>query len=389
MKEKVMEKKEYKKLIVVAYLCMIILGLTGTLKGAAIPSIRTEFGVEYAKIGQMLIIGILGSLGATFWGGMIVEKQGVKKVFIFGIAVVIMANVLFSVVPSFYGVVGIYFLLGIGVGSFQIAVNALGGQIFLKNAATMMNLMHLFYGVGSMIGPRYAAIFIGRGYSWKLSYLVSIILLLVLLFFVLSTRFPEPHVQVEGDQLSLKELIKSSKVWLIALVLGFFGIVEVGMGTWLVNYLQEARALDIVRSTSYLTGFYVTYTLGRLVGGYISDQIGYIKSLIYFTIIATSILFAGVLLGDTFLLLFSAMGFFVSITMPTMLALIMKEYRGAVGAVMGFVMTISGIFNMLASWIIGNINDYWNVGVGMIAMGISGAIACLLLIVLSKQVSSY
>lgn len=374
-----------KALIIVTYLCMITFGLLETLKGAVIPSIRGEFGVDYGQIGQMLFIALLGYLISTFLAGMATDKYGLKNLFLFGITVVIIASGLFMVVPGFYGIVGVYFLLGIGLGCFEVGVNALGGQIFQKNAAMMMNLMHLFFGVGAMIAPRYAGAFIDRGYSWKSSYLLTIGLTLIVMVIVLFAKFPQEVKETAQEKVSFKQLTKSPKVWLIAVTLGFFIVIEAGMANWLVNYLQEVRSLDVISSTSYLTWYFGLFTFGRLVGGFIADKVGYIKSLFYYTAMATILLLAGILLGNTFLLLFSLVGFFTSIMFPTMMVLIMKEYKSGVGAIMGFAITISGIFNMVGGWLIGNINDLWGVSAGMITLVISGIVACILLIVLEKK----
>lgn len=383
MGEKANSYKGYKLLIVIAYFCMAVLGIIGTLKGASIPSIRAEFSVDYQQIGTMLFMSLLGSLVSTFVGGMLIEKQGLRRIFLFGIGMSIVSSGLFYVMQSFSGVIIVHFILGLGYGSFQIGVNVLGGKIFVRNAATMMSLMHLFYGVGAAVAPRYAAAFISRGFSWKISYLGAIFLLFVLLVMVLLTKFPEASQAVRDTEITFRELSKSSKVWLIAITLGLFSIMEAGMADWLVNYLQEARALDIVSSTSYVTGFFIMFIVGRLVG----DKLGYIKILFSFTLAAALIIFAGIILGDTYIMLFSVTGFFISICYPTMMVLIMQEYKNAVGPVMGFAITINGLIVMVGSRLIGTINEVWHVGTGMTSLGVCGLIAAGILLLLRKKLN--
>lgn len=388
MKNDVANNKGYKTLIAIAYLCMITFGLIETLKGAVIPSIRAEFAVDYTHIGQMLFVASLGYLIATFFGGMLIEKYGLKKMFIFGTSVVLISTGLFSVMPVFYSVVATYLLLGIGLGCFEVGVNTLGAKVFVKNEAMMMNFLHLFFGLGAAIAPRYASAFIEGGSSWKTIYLTVTILALLLLIIILFTKFPETSVDKVEKSFSVRELAKSSKVWLIAIILGLFVMMESGMQNWLVNYLQEARSFDVTSSTTYLTWFFVAFTFGRLVGGVIADKIGYIKSLLYFTALATVMVFSGLIFGHGFTILFSIMGFFISIMFPTMMVLIMKEYTYGVGAVMGFTITVCGVFNMIGNWIIGKINDLWGVGVGIGALGICGIVACILLLVLNTQATA-
>lgn len=376
-----------KMLIIIAYLSMITFGLLETLKGAVIPSIRGEFSVDYGQIGQLLFIALLGFLISVFIAGMVSEKYGLKRIFVFGIVVIIASTALFNFVPGFYGVIFVYFLLGIGLGCIEIGVNALGGEIFLKNKAMMMNLMHLFFGVGAMIAPKYAGFFINKDISWKYSYLVTIVLTVFLLIIVLFTKFPEPKAEREDQKISFRVLAKSSKVWLITIILGLFITMESGIANWLINYLQVARSLDVISSTNYLTWFFGLFTFGRLIGGFFADKIGFTKILIAYTLAASISLIGGIFLGDSFLMLFSLTGFFISIMFPTMMALIMTEYKTGVGAVMGFAITVSGIFNMVSGWIIGNINDIFGVTGGMVAIVTVGFTAFILILALHKQSS--
>lgn len=182
-------------LIFITYFCMFTFGLIETFKGTVIPSIRAEFAVDYTHIGQMLFAASLGYLTATFFGGMATERYGLKKVFIFGAIVVIASTGLFMIMPYFYMIAGTYFLLGIGLGCFEVCVNALGAKIFTRNSAMMMNLVHFFFGIGAAIAPKYAGIFIERGYSWRILYLTSIVLSLGFLLFVLLLNFQKHQME--------------------------------------------------------------------------------------------------------------------------------------------------------------------------------------------------
>lgn len=226
--------------------------------------------------------------------------------------------------------------------------------------------------------------FIDRGYSWKIIYLTSIILGIGFLAIILFTKFPETSTGAEGSKISVKEIIGSSKVWLISIILGLFVLMEKGVSNWLVNYLQVSRSMDVVSSTSYLTWFFITFTVGRLIFGVLADKIGYIKTLLLFTTGATILIFAGII-GQSFTVLFSFVGLFISIMVPTVMALIMKEFTSGVGAIMGFSYTVSGTFNMVGHWIIGSINDNLGLGFGLSSIGICGILAFILLIALRKQ----
>ena len=66
--------------------------------------------------------------------------------------------------------------------------------------------------------------------------------------------------------------------------------------------------------------------------------------------------------------------------------LITKEYTYGVSKAMAFAITTCGIMTMVGNWLIGKISDLWGVSAGMSSLIISGIAACILLLVLSKQV---
>ena len=138
------------------------------------------------------------------------------------------------------------------------------------------------------------------------------------------------------------QMLKNKKVWLIVATLGFCTVAELGMANWLVNFLQEVRGMGVEQSSSYMTFFFAAFMLGRLVGGYIAEKIGYIRIIMYFAIISMVLFVSGMFLDNSFAFLFSCIGFFVSIMFPTMMSVIMKEFPNGTSSIMGFAISAAG-----------------------------------------------
>lgn len=168
---------QLKHLIVLVFLCMAIFGFIENIKGTLIPSIRVQFGVDYSSIGMMLLISSFGYLLATLIGGLAADKLGKKVIIVFGFIVLIAAAVLFYLANSFPVTVALLFLISAGFGCIEVAVNSLGAQIFIRNAAVMMNLTHLFYGLGSSISPKYAGGILARNLPWNYVYTITLAIL--------------------------------------------------------------------------------------------------------------------------------------------------------------------------------------------------------------------
>jgi fucose permease len=141
------------------------------------------------------------------------------------------------------------------------------------------------------------------------------------------------------------------------------------------------------QSATYLSLFFVTFTLGRLIGGYMMERIGYVQGILWFAVITLCLYIAGQVLGQDGALLFSLTGFFISIMFPTVMAMIMHEFRVGTGSIMGFIITASGSVNMLFNWVIGQTSDLLGVRAGFASFMIYTVIAIGLLLLLNRYLT--
>jgi fucose permease len=228
----------------------------------------------------------------------------------------------------------------------------------------MMNLLHLFYGIGSTIGPKYAGWLLSRDFSWKSVYVYSVLILFIVTIFVFITPFPQEDQEHHAVKNSFRKYIFDMKVWFFSGVLGFCVVGELGIGNWLVNFLQVIHKMNENDSSVYLSYFFIAFTIGRLVGGFIAEKVGYVKALIYFAILYVILFSGGLFLGGKWIILFSLTGFSVSIMYPTFMTIIVKEFKNDTTLIMGLIITTSSLFNMAASWLIGKTSDYFGVYIG-------------------------
>lgn len=375
---------QLKHLIVLVFLCMAIFGFIENIKGTLIPSIRVQFGVDYSSIGMMLLISSFGYLLATLIGGLAADKLGKKVIIVFGFIVLIAAAVLFYLANSFPVTVALLFLISAGFGCIEVAVNSLGAQIFIRNAAVMMNLTHLFYGLGSSISPKYAGSMLAKNLPWNYVYTITLAILVPGLIYLAFLRFPEASIDEKENKFPIAQMIRDKKIWLIIGTLGFCNTADIGLANWLVNFLQAVRGMNVDQSSLYMTFYFAAFMLGRLIGGHIAERLGYIKIILYFTIASILLFTSGMLLGNKFVFLFSCIGFFVSIMFPTMISIIMKEYTSGTSSVMGFVMAATGGITMIFNWVIGKINDILNVNAGFMSIVIYMMLVIVFIIPLRK-----
>lgn len=378
------DRKRSIQLIILAYLIMTVFGFLMNLRGPIIPAIKGEFSVSYSSIGLMFLLTDIAYMLATFFGGIAGEKFGIKKILVFSFVIIILSVMSMNLVNSFTLFVLILFFITIGVGCFEIGLNALGARVFTVNAAVMMNLLHLFYGVGSIIGPKYSGWLLSINISWRGVYLYSLIVLFAVLLFLLATPFSEKKEERQAVKIPFKKLASDKRIWLLAGVLGFCIVAELGIANWMINFLQVEHKMNENDSSLYLSFFFVAFTIGRLVGGFLAERIGYVNILLCCTALYILLFSGGLILGGGWFILFSLTGFSVSVMYPTVMTIAMKEFRQDTTVAMGFIVTASGLFNMLASWLMGKTSDVFGVFVGFASVLLYVGLLIILLFVCKK-----
>jgi fucose permease len=357
--------KRHKKLVFLAFMMMIMLGFINNMRGTLIPPIRDFYTVNYSQIGVMLMASTFGFMSATFFGGLAASHFGLKRVITFGFLAAAFSIFIMGYINSFLYLILLMTLLGIGLGSVEIGANSLGAKIFVEKSGMMMNMLHLFFGVGASIGPRYAGWLLSLDLEWYQIYLTALVLIIFLLIYLFFTDFPVEIENDKKDNIAIKKIVKQKKVWLFSAVLGSAVVSEIAIGSWLVNFLHVERAFSTTSASTYLSLFFIIFTVGRLVGGYFTEHLGYIKILFIFASATLFLFICGLLvegvLGAVF---FSTAGFFISIMFPTIMAVIMNEFDKGVSSYMGFIITTASAINMTSNWLIGKINDIFNVFTG-------------------------
>lgn len=354
-------------MIFITYSIMLMFGFVENLKGMAIPPIRNEFNVDFSVIGTMVFFSSLGYLLTCFLGGIFSEKWGHKITISIGYLLLIFSTFFISMAPNITVINLLMFTMFCGLGIFETSGNLLAGEVFTKNTAVMLNFMHLFYGLGSIVGPRFAGHYLSSGYSFKQYYLYASLVCLVFFIVTILIKFPISNYHEKHHKIPFREIVGDNKVWILGIALGMAVVLELGTSNWFVNYLSEVYKMSPHKSSFFMSLFYVTFVFGRLFGGFIAEKIGYFKLIISFLIISMFLYTTALLLKENGAILISLSGFFISVIFPTTIAIVLKNFKKDVGAVMSFVITMSALINMILNLFIGKINDIYGVFTGFVS----------------------
>jgi FHS family glucose/mannose:H+ symporter-like MFS transporter len=132
---------------------------------------------------------------------------------------------------------------------------------------------------------------------------------------------------------------------------------EIGIGSWLVEFLQKAKGQSVLRSSFFLSLFFGGMTVGRFVGSFFVERIGYLRIMLYVSIASVVCLALGTFAPPALAFFLPLTGLFFSIIFPTITAAVSDLHTENMGTILGLLFTFAGVGGMLGPWIMGFLSD--------------------------------
>jgi fucose permease len=344
---------------------MVIFGFVENIKGVSYPLIKGEFGVSYDQQGLMVSILSYGYVLFCMIAGFCQSRFGIKKTLLSGFICtgIGVAGVFFM--PGFWTCAAALFMAYAGFGFFEVGLNSLATQVFTVRAALLMNLMHFFYGVGGIGGPKTAGFLTNAlNLDWRRVYLFSLPLVLLVFLPALAARFPRaeqggtetyPAKKEKGP--GFLDALKTPMVWLFSIVLGFMEVVEMGSSNWGGLYFLDVYGMDPrTAGASFISVFFILFTASRLLSGFIIEKIGYMRGLFAAVFLMIGVFILGFCLGPRGLYVLPVLGFFIAVLWPTIMAVAMGYFGTHAPIMTGAMIALGGALNSGLQLLIGLTN---------------------------------
>jgi fucose permease len=396
---------------------MFLFGFLENIKAVSYPLIKAEFGVSYETQGRMVS---LLSFSYTFFcvaAGFILSRFGLKKVYLLGFIFALAGLGTIYFMPGFWTVALSLFLVFSCFGLFEIGINGLASVLFTKKAALLLNVLHALYGVGAIAAPFIAGkICNAEGFTWRNAYVFA--LPLMALFFVITmiVTFPDAKNQIEkieknkidenqidknaqieidekNDEASTQPVtflgaLKVPLVWLFGITLGTMMATEMATSNWGSLYFQDVYGIDpTTLGAAFVSSFFLLFTLSRLISGFAIEKLGYMKSLIGAVAIIMLIVAAGFALGRSGIYVIPAIGFFIAILWPTVMAVAIGTFGKNAPVMSSAVIAIGGLLNATMQLLTGLVNNIIGAAWGYRLCIVLTAALLVLLLALRKGVA--
>jgi FHS family Na+ dependent glucose MFS transporter 1 len=242
------------------FLAYILLGMTTATLGPALPHLASNVGASLRGISSVFIAHRLGYMAGSFGGGRLYDRILGNRLMAGMLLVMTASMAAVPVVPLLSVLVGILFLLGAAEGTVDVGGNVLLVWTRPPKIGSLMNALHLFFGLGALISPLILAQMIQRTGGIRLGYWLIAALTVPVALVLFPQRSPKAAAApADGRH-------PGGRLLLPALLGTFFFLhvaAENSYGAWIYTYSLTRRLANEV-SAGYLTSaFWGAFTFGR------------------------------------------------------------------------------------------------------------------------------
>ncbi|QQE79946.1 sugar MFS transporter [Alicyclobacillus sp. SO9] len=365
---------------------MVLFGALDILKGVSAPLMQQDWHLSYLQVGNIFVSNSLGYLAGSFLAGSFVQRFGTKIMLLSGGGTLAVSLLFTVLLQSYTGLLFAFLLGGIGSGWLEIGVNHVVPEMTEDPhlQSKYFNWLHGLYGVGAVIFPAVAAFLIRRTHQWRVSYEVSLILLMMILLaslFLNMRRITTVSTREKGleqEQTAVRETTKWKKgaifrspiLYGLILAISLYVMAEIGVGSWLTTYLVRVESFSVSTASYVLSAFYFTFTLGRLTAHLWVPRTGNERSILVSAIFAAVVFSIAITNRQTAVIGFSLAGLGFAIIFPTITAVASYRFKEQSGRVLGILFTAAGIGSLLVNWLVGLIATGFGMkaGLGMVIL---------------------
>src|SRR6266498_4933587 len=339
------------------YLAFILLGLTVAADGPALLKLAAHTSSTLDQISLIFFFGSLGYLLGSYIGGRIYDRIPGHR---FMASVLILLGVTIALVPvissraAFFTVI---LILGLAKGALDVGCNTLLLWVHNEKVGPYMNGLHAFFGLGSFIAPLIVAqaIAITGDIHWVYWFFAVAAFPLAIWIW----NLPSPVARtVPAHHENAPFPVIPVAIMVLCFVLYVGG--EAGYGAWIYTYAFKLNFGTEVTAAYLTSAFWGSFTLGRLLGIWVSTRARPLTILLV-DLIGCAISTVLIMLWKESSLVLWIGTFGLGLSMASIFPNIMMlagERMQITGTITGWFLVGSGAGSMLLPWLLGQIFTY-------------------------------
>ncbi|HHY47712.1 MAG TPA: MFS transporter [Firmicutes bacterium] len=359
----------------------VIYGIASTISGPLLPLIRLDYHLSLSLAGSLFSVQFTGFILSVLIGGVMADIWGKRTFIIVGVLVLTCGLALIGCFFNRWLLATGFFMMGIGFGSFDAGLSPLFGDINSARRPFALNLLHMFFGVGALLGPFWAGHFAEGPGTWRRAYLMAA--MCVLGFFIMFSSRPILRYS-QGRKALFKHftmLLTNKSLVLLAVIMGIYVGLESGINGWTFSFMTGVLRTTPRLGTLTVSLFWVSLTLGRLLVAYLSERLNH-RLLILLCCLGSLLASVPGVMGlgvHSTVISFIALGFFLSGVVPMVMAQGMSCFPHLTSSAAGILMAAGSTGGAVVPWLIGIVADIHGLRNGMAVI----PLGCALMVALS------
>lgn len=246
-----------------------------------IPEARTNLDLSPGQLGTLLLALSLGSVVALPTAGVWVRRFGASKVV--AVAAVIDALGLAVVGLGAGAVEGVgvaalgLLLLGVGSGTWDVAMNVEGAAVERALGRTVMPRFHAAFSLGTVVGAAMGAAAAGLDVPLAIHLSIAAVLVVLVPASVVRAFLPadvEPEGEGEGTRRHPLRAWTEPRTLVIGVMVFAMALTEGIANDWLAVALVDGYDVPAWVGASGFAVFVIAMTVGRLGGPLVLDRFG-------------------------------------------------------------------------------------------------------------------
>lgn len=350
-------------------LIYIGLGITLSAIGPLLPSLAQRNGVGLSEIGLVFTGIFLGAMVAQLVAGEVADRVGRRPVYLFGVIVMVFATIGLIESRLFALTIAMAAAWGIGLGAAELAANVLAAELFPNRSVSSLNLLNVFFGVGSFVGPALVSLALGWWHAGTPALLIGGALIATQVPFVARLRDGGSRTSISTAKAVAgshdtppaelpdstppprgRSVYGSPLLWVLGAALLVYVGAEQMTGGWTAVFMERTTALALRGAALVASGFWVAFTLGRAAVAVFGARVA--PRAVLTAGVATAL--AGALIvnlgaGNTQLSIagFLLIGLGFGPIYPTTLAIAGRWFAGAAGKAIGAAGALGSVGGMI------------------------------------------
>ena len=243
-----------------------------------LPAVREALGLSTSQLGLLLLCASVGSILGLPTSGPLVTRFGPAKTVLGGTSVVAAGLLLVSLALAGSSVpatgVGLV-LLGLGIGSWDVAMNVEGADVERRLGRTLMPRFHAGFSIGSVAGALVGAGAAATGVPVEVQLALTGVAALAAVAVCLRAFLPVVEAHADAPvPLRVSQAWREPRTLLIGVLVLCFAFVEGTANDWLAIALVDGHGTSEAVGALGFACFVTAMTASRTVGGSLLQTYG-------------------------------------------------------------------------------------------------------------------